>query len=351
MALLLFYLLLALGVSFLCSLAEAVILSLPRSKVALLLKQGRPAGRILDGMKRNIDRPLAAILTLNTIAHTVGAAGVGGQSLTLARQHGLDGEYWVALSSGLLTLLILVLSEIIPKTIGAVYAGRLATVTAYLVQGMIIISYPIVVALQALARVLSGHKQGGLTREEVALIAELGTEEGAIHHKEYRIIHNLLHLNRIRVHEIMTPRTVASMLSQDMTVRELVEQAGPLRFARTPIFADGPDQLVGLVLRHEVYEAHQAGEGEKRLADLAHDIHAVPETASVRRVLNEFVIRRAHMFQVVDEYGGTAGIVTLEDAIETLLGEEIIDETDTVADMRQLAERMLWTKMPPTRRG
>ena len=353
MGLLIFYLLLALGVSFFCSLAEAVILSIPRSKVALLLKQGSAAGRILDRMKKNIDRPLAAILTLNTIAHTIGAAGVGGQALTLARQRGLDGEHWVAIASAILTLLILVLSEIIPKTLGAAYAGRLAPFTAFMVQGMIIISWPLVIMLQAISRLLSAHKQSRLTREEVALVAEIGSTEGAIREEEYRVIRNLLQLNQVRVNQIMTPRNVAFMLSRDLTAREAVAKSGPLRFARIPIQGSGPDDLVGLVLRHEVYEAEQddhGDQGDRTLGTLAHEIHAVPETATVRRVLNEFIVRREHLFQVVDEYGGTAGIVTLEDAIETLLGVEIVDETDTVADMRQLADRLARNRLRDGRR-
>ncbi|UCD28949.1 MAG: DUF21 domain-containing protein, partial [Planctomycetota bacterium] len=186
MGLLIFYLLLALGVSFLCSLTEAVILSIPRSHVALLAKENRTSGRMLESMKKKIDRPLAAILTLNTIAHTVGAAGVGAQALALF------GSEWVAVTSAILTILILVFSEIIPKTLGAVYCTKLAGLTAYIIIVMIILTYPLVVVFQGFSRILASRvKKSRLTREEVALIAELGQAEGALQEKEYHVIHNL----------------------------------------------------------------------------------------------------------------------------------------------------------------
>ncbi|MFQ5425062.1 MAG: hemolysin family protein [Phycisphaerae bacterium] len=335
MTLLISYLLLALGVSSLCSLVEAGILSLSRAHVARLVKANRPSGRILDAMKRNIDRPLSAILTLNTIAHTIGAAGVGAEAFDLF------GQEWVAATSAVLTLLILVLSEIIPKTVGAVYAPQLAAFTAYTVRGMIVLTYPLVVVFQGLSRALAGscgpHR---VTREELTLIAELGQAEGALDEKEYRVIRNILRLNTIHVGEVMTPRNVVSMLQADLTCQQAAEQAEALRFSRTPVFGDSPDDVVGVVFRHEVHEAVREGRGARTLKQIAHPIHAVPETASVAHVMDEFVERREHLFHVVDEYGGTAGIVTLEDSIETLLGEEIMDETDAVADMRQLAVRL-----------
>ncbi|MCK4342330.1 MAG: HlyC/CorC family transporter [Phycisphaerae bacterium] len=339
MSLLIFYLLLALGVSFLCSLTESGILSISRSQVAALRKQNRASGRILDGMKENIERPLAAILTLNTIAHTIGAAGVGAQVLDIWDQQA------VAIGSAILTILILVFSEIIPKTLGVAYAGRLAAFTAYAVQGMIILTYPLVQVFQALSRIIGGGAEQRLTREEFALIAELGQTEGALHEKEYRIIKNLLRLKRVRVKDVMTPRTVVFMLPREMTVRAAVAEHGPLRFARMPIYDTGPDDPVGVVLRHVIDESYRNGELERSLAEIAQPLHAVPETASVGDVLSEFIRRREQLFLAVDEHGGTAGIITLEDAIETLLGVEIVDETDAVVDMRQLAGALFRGKL------
>ena len=338
-ALLVLYLLLALGVSFLCSLTESGLLSLPRSRVVALGKAGRRDGRMLERMKENIERPLAAILTLNTVAHTIGAAGVGAQAYVVF------GSKWVAVTSAVLTVLILVFSEIIPKTLGVVYAGRLATFTAYTVTGMIYLSYPLVVVFQALSQMLGHRDEQALTREEFALIAEVGQTEGALHEDEYRVIRNLLRLRKVRVHDVMTPRTVVFMLSKDLTVQEAFDQHGPLRFARMPVCGDGPDDIVGIVRRHAMNETLRAGHGERTIEQVAEAIHAVPANASLDRVLDEFVNRRGQLFLVVDEHGGTAGIVTLEDAIETLLGREIVDETDGVADMRKLAGRLFQGKL------
>lgn len=339
MALLIFYLLLALGVSFLCSMTESGVLSLSRSRIAVLVKANRPSGHMLMRMRENIERPLAAILTLNTIAHTIGAAGVGAQALKLW------GQQWVALTSVVLTVLILVLSEIIPKTLGVVYRDRLAVFTAYCVHIMTLLSYPLVVALQAISRMLSGTHEARLTREEFALIAEVGQVEGALHEGEYRVIHNLLRLKRIRVSEIMTPRTVVFMLQQDMTVRQALDEFGPLQFARIPLYGRDHDDVTGFVLRHDLHEAAREGHEEDPVSKFVQPIHAVPEAASIERVLAEFIARREQIFLAVEEHGGTAGIVTLEDAIETLLGEEIVDETDVVTDMRDLAGRLFESKL------
>ena len=337
--LLIFYLMLALGVSFLCSLTESGLLSLSRMRIATLVKAGKPCGRMLERMKDNIERPLAAILTLNTVAHTVGAAGVGAQAYVVF------GSKWIALTSAVLTVLILVFSEIIPKTLGVVYAGRLATFTAYTITGMIYLSYPLVVVFQSLSRILGQRHDQKLTREEFALIAELGQTEGALHEKEYRVIRNLLRLRKVSVHEVMTPRTVVFMLQKDLTLRQVIDQHGPLRFARIPVYGDGPDDITGVVLRHALNAAMHDGRGECTLEKIAEPIHAVPEVAPLDHVLDEFVRRRGQLFLAIDEHGGTAGIVTMEDAIETLLGAEIVDETDQVVDMRKFAGRLFQGKL------
>jgi CBS domain containing-hemolysin-like protein len=308
--------------------------------VALLAKKGRASGRLLGEMKKNINRPLAAILTLNTIAHTVGAAGVGAQAFALWDQK------WVAVTSAVLTILILVFSEIIPKTLGAAYASRLAGFTAYTVQGMIFLTYPLVIVFQALSRFLSrGKTQDRLTREEIDLIVEIGRTEGALQEKETRVIRNLLRLNTITVDEVMTPRTVVFMLQKDLTVKQVVEQFVPLRFARIPIYTSNADDVGGIVHRHQIHQLLSDDQGDAKLTDISKPIRNVPETASIRQVLDDFVRMREHIFQVVDEYGGMAGIITLEDAIETLLDVEIVDETDPVEDMRELGSRILERKL------
>jgi len=321
--LLVLYLLLALGVSFFCSLTESGLLSLSRSRVATMVKDGRPTGRMLERMKDNIERPLAAILTLNTIAHTIGAAGVGAQAYVVF------GSEWLALTSGVLTVLILVFSEIIPKTLGVVYAGRLAPFTAYAITGMIYMSYPLVIVFQALSRRLGRGGEQKLTREDFAVIAELGQTEGALHEREYRVIQNVLRLRKVRVGEVMTPRTVVFMLQKELTVQ----------------------QAHGVVLRHALSETLRKGNGDWAVGRIATPIHAVPETAPLDQVLDEFIRRKSQLFLAVDEHGGTAGIITLEDAIETLLGAEIMDETDQVADMRKLAGRLFQDKLRGRRFG
>ncbi|MHC5111183.1 MAG: CNNM domain-containing protein [Planctomycetota bacterium] len=333
--LLVFYLLLALVVSFLCSLVEAGLLSLTRADIARLTKAKRPSGRILERMKKNVDRPLAAILTLNTIAHTVGAAGVGAESQRIW------GEEWIAVTSGVLTFLILVFSEIIPKTIGAVYHRRLGPSIAYLVQGMIFITWPLTIAFQALSKIITPNKtmrKHGL--EELALMAEVARVEGNLDLKTYDVIRNLEAIITMPVRDVLTPRTVVVMLRKDMTVDEALSLEGTRRFSRLPVQGNGPDDIIGLVLRVELYECLRRGQGDQKIIDMVKPIHAIPEQATVAGTLQEHIRRREQLFLVVDEYGGTAGIVTLEDNVESLIGEEIVDETDAVTDMRALTKRM-----------
>ena len=332
-ALLFFYLFLALGVSFLCSLVEACILSLSRSDVALMAKGGSRTGRMAEAMKNNIDRPLAAILTLNTVAHTFGAAGVGAQSLVIFKAE------WVAVSNAIVTLLVLVFSEIIPKTLGAVYARKLTPPTVYTIQGMIWLTWPLVVALNALSRMLGSSHGIPPSREEVAVVADMAKEAGVLEPKERHVIHNLLKLKDIQVRDIMTPRNVVFMVQQDTTVAAFLDAHQTLPFSRIPVFDKDQDQIVGIARRYDILHLADEKRATTSLKDLAVPAHRVAESASVADTLDEFVHRQEHLFVVDDSFSGTAGIVTLEDTVETLLGVEIVDETDSVADMRELARR------------
>ena len=342
------FFLLALLVSFFCSLMEAVILSVRHPYVEVLIADGRKSGHLLKSLKDKIDRPLAAILTLNTVANTVGAAGVGAQALTLCRQAAPENEflgisegYVVGVASAVLTASILVISEIIPKTLGTVYCKQLAPVSAYCIAGLIRALKPIVVSSEWLARLISPKSiQKKVSREEMAASARLGHIEGSLHTQESRIIENLLRLSQVRVRDILTPRSVLLAFQQEMTVAEVVKKHRPIRFSRIPVYGKDLDDITGFVLRYEVLQAYSEGRSSERLSGLSQPIHAIPDTKSVGAVLEEFIERREHMFLVVDEYGGTAGIITLEDAIETLLGAEIVDELDSVADMRELALRL-----------
>jgi len=342
MTLLLVYLAIALGVSFLCSLLEASLLSVPRSHVAVMVERGSAAGRRLERMKDDVDRPLAAILTLNTFAHTLGAAGVGAQATVLW------GEAWVGLVSFVITLVILIFSEIIPKTIGAVHAKALAGFTAWTTFGMIVLLWPAVAACDWVSKLLSGRRLAVamVSREEVRSLARLAHEEGAIDKNEARIMRNLMALRETAVREVMTPRTVVFTLGADRTVREATEGDPPL-FARVPIVGESLDDVRGQIHRRDLFKALADGRGDAPLRDLAQPVHAVPEAARLSAVLDKFLQRREHLFLVVDEYGGTSGVVTLEDVLETLLGAEIVDETDSVEDMQELARQLLASRRRP----
>ncbi len=329
MGTLVFYLVFALGVSFICSLLESVLLSISVAYIALLIKEGHRSGKILKHMKLNINHPLAAILTLNTVANVVGAAGVGSQTYLLF------GKEWVALVSGILTLLILVCSEIIPKTLGAVYWKRIAPYAAYLMKFFIIITYPVVKVLEFISSFISNKKSHEtISREEIKVLAEIGRKEGILIEKEARIIKNLLLLSEMRAEDILTPRAVMLAFQKDRTVKQVLQDNLEIPFSRIPVFASDLDEIVGFVHQKELLQKYYTDGKNKPLEQLLNPIFSVPAAKSIADLLDEFISRREHIFHVVDEYGGTAGIVTLEDAIETLLGVEIVDEFDSVEDMR-----------------
>jgi len=283
-------------------------------------------------MKRKINTPLAAILTFNTIANTVGAAAVGAQA------YQVFGSRWTAVVSALLTVMILVFSEVLPKTLGAMHWKKLAPAAAYVITGLIFLAFPMVRLLEALSRRISSHApSGSISREEIIVLAEAAAHDGVLQKKEAQIIENLLLLSEIRTQDILTPRSVIVALQKDQTVAEAMELDPPIRVTRIPVYNRGLDDVIGLVLHDRLLEAYYTGEGEAKIETLMGPIHAVPESKPITDLLDEFIERREHLFEVVDEYGGTAGIVTLEDAVETLLGVEIVDEFDSVEDMRAYA--------------
>jgi CBS domain containing-hemolysin-like protein len=329
---LLFFILVALGFSFLCSIWEAVVLSTTHSHIEVEVSKGRPAGKIMRRLKGNIENAISAILTLNTIAHTVGAAGAGAQAV------GIFGNEWFGVVSAILTLLILVFSEIIPKTLGAVYWKALMPFTAYGVQLLIWLLFPAVKVFQAMSEWMTPRKKRPtVTRSEIKAFARIGREEGSLNADENRILQNLFQLSEVAVAEVMTPRTVVFVLQADDTVGEVARAHPVLTFSRIPVTSGGADEISAMVLRFDILRAVADDCHETRVSELATPIHSVPASVSVSRVLQQFIDRREHIFRVVDEYGSTAGIVTMEDAIESLLGTEILDESDVVEDMRALA--------------
>lgn len=322
------------AVSFLCSLLEACLLSLPRTHIELMVEKGSRAGEVLRDMKENIDRPLAAILTMNTVAHTVGAIGVGAQAAVVF------GNKAVGLASAIMTVLVLVVSEIIPKTLGAVHARALSAPAAMTIRIMIIICLPLIVLLEWMNRAIaSKQREERLSRAEILATLRLGQSSGAIREREYRIASNLIALSSIRLSDVLTPRTVVFSLPEDLTIDDAIAKHAPIQFARIPVFATDSEQVTGYVHRFALNSAHLSGEGQQRLKDIAKPIPIFPELATVADALETMIEKRQQIVLVVDEFGGMSGIVTTEDLLEALLGQEIVDETDVATDMRELARQ------------
>lgn len=332
MTLLFVYLFIALFTSFLCSIMEAVLLSTPLSYLKSEVGKGNSGATLMMEQKLDVDRPLSAILSLNTIAHTVGAAGVGAQATIVF------GEAYFGLVSAILTILILVLTEIIPKTLGANYSKELVGVSARVINGMILVTYPLVIASSFLTKVLS--RDGSVlttSRDEVSALARIGTEEGIFGENENRIIQNLIKLKNIRVHEIMTPRVVVVTANEEMTLQKFLENKEFLHFSRIPVYQDHKDKITGYVFRAMVFEKLAEDQFELKLKDIKRDITTFGRNTTLFNAWDEMLAKREHISLVVDEYGGMDGITTLEDIIESLLGFEIIDEKDKVDDMQQYA--------------
>lgn len=335
MILLIVYLLIALLVSFLCSVMESALLSTPNTFLLARQDDGRTWVQIFIGHKKDIDRPLSAILSLNTVAHTIGAAGVGAQATMVF------GEAYFGVISVVLTLLILVLSEIIPKTIGARYWRGLARITAYTIRGMIWITYPLVWISGLITKAISGDdNEKSTSREEIAALTKIGAAEGIFNKNENLIIQNVLLLRNVKVREIMTPRIVVAMVDEKTELRSFLNDKRFVNFSRIPLIAGGADNITGYVLRQDAFEKMAVNGGnELLLADLKRDIVVVPDIKPVFSVWQMLLERKEHIAAIVDEYGGFSGIVTMEDIIETILGLEIIDEKDSEADMQEYARK------------
>ena len=331
MSLLIAYFFLALGVSFICSLLESVILSVTHSHIGILVKSNPSKGKLLQRLKDDINRPLAAILTLNTIANTVGAAGMGAQALHVY------GSHAVAAASAILTFSILIFSEILPKTLGAYFCRSLAIPSAYVIRALMVITFPFVWLSNTLSSAINSNEDR-VSREEITAMAEMGEDEGSIDEHESDIIENLFRLKEIQIEDILTHRSVIYAFEDIQTVGKIMDSNEDIIFSRIPVFHENIDNVIGMVYKDTVLETMADDFFEKTMADLVEPVETVYEKESVESVLNKFTKNRSHMFIVKDEFGGTTGIVTLEDCIETLLGVEIMDESDEVADMRKLAK-------------
>lgn len=317
--------------SFFCSLLEAVFLSITPAHVSISARDGKKWGLLLEHLKENIDRPISAILTMNTLVNTMGSAGFG----AIATQ-----TYGPAVATTLTIFLgccVLIFSEIIPKIVGATYWKEMAPFAVYAIQGMIFLLYPVVRASEVLSKKISNTDSVTVTREEVITTAEMGADDGTLAKKESTIIKNLLMLDSIFVSDIMTPRSVMFCLEDEMTNEEVIGKFKPLKFSRIPVYHEDLDHIVGLTFRYKILEASSRDQHQQKISELTTPIQSVPERMPVAALIDLLIKRKEHLALVLDEYGIVTGLVTLEDAIETLLGVEIVDEFDTITDMRQYA--------------
>ncbi len=337
-SLLVTFFLLALCLSFLCSLWEAVLLSVPPSHARSEPRSGTRVGKYLEEFKTNIDRPLAAILTLNTLAHTVGAIGVGQEAASIWA----EANPWVTRLAvpAVMTIAILVVSEIVPKTLGALYWRHFVTFTVHCLRLLTVVLAPFVWLSQLFTRRLK--REAALpvfNRTDLLAMAELGAEEGVFEAEESEMIGHLIRFQSIQVRDVMTPRTVVSLASEDESIADYYGNAKQQWFSRIPLFRDSIDHITGYVLKDDILAALVDGRGEEPIAGLRREIVTVGETYPITELFATFRTRQEHLAVVMDDFGGLAGIVTMEDLIETLLGLEIVDETDGAIDMRELARR------------
>ncbi len=326
-------------ISFLCSLWEAVLLSISPSYMQIQLNEGGTLGPILKEFKDNIDRPLAAILTLNTIAHTVGAIGVGQQATKIWA----DSNPLITglLVPAVMTAAILILSEIIPKTLGATNWRFLAPFTVRSLRLIIVVLTPVIWLCQMITRFFNANKEVSVfSRHDFLAMAQIGSQEGQLDKTEGELIHNLFHFKSYKVKDIMTPRTVVAAAPKDMKARVFYEMQDELVFSRILLREhEQSENIVGYVLKDEVLEHLIDDDQDKLLGSFVREIIAVPENYSVFELFNDFIQKREHIALIVDDFGGIAGLVTMEDIIETLLGAEIVDETDKIVDMQDMAKK------------
>ncbi len=340
MNLLILYFSLAIGVSFLCSILEAVLLSINMPYISVMEKKRPKVGKLLKSHKTDINKSIASILILNTIANTLGAAAVGAQAKTV---FGSDAVLYISI---VLTFGILFISEIIPKTFGAIYWKELAPIAAYIIRVFIWITYPIIILTLFITNRISKNKGNihSLTKAELLANTFLSEDEGVINEQESDVIENVLQLDEIKIIDILTPRSVVFALEEGRRISDIVEKEDAIfRFSRVPLYKGNIDNITGIVLTKKIFQ--QALKDDKASVKIIKkELFQVNENITVSKALDLFIKRKEHMFLVVDSYDQTEGIVTLEDCIETLLGIEIMDESDDVEDMRMHAKLQMKIK-------
>lgn len=344
MGILILFFFVAISISFLCSIWEAVLLSITPSYASLVNKEKPAIGRLLSKFKDDIDRPLSAILTLNTIAHTSGAMGVGVQAGKIFGETQLNLYFfeisYESLIAGLMTLAILILSEIIPKTIGASYWKRLTPFTVRSLRVLMFILTPFVwLSMRITNRIKKDGKKSVFSRADMAAMADAGVKSGAIDNDEKSIIQNLLKLETIHVRSIMTPRTVVSIVDENQTLGELYEKHNPFQFSRIPVYREKSNNVTGFILKDSILENIAADKFSKKVIEIKRKVLFTEPDATVASVFDILVAKKEHMAMVADEFGTIVGLVSIEDIIETLFGFEIVDESDKVADLQELARK------------
>jgi len=335
MGLLVTFFLVSIIISFICSILESVLLSVNMSYISVLEKDQPKVGALLRWHKENINKSIASILILNTIANTAGAALVGAQTAVV-----FDNGA-VLYASIILTFAILYFSEIIPKTIGAIYWKSLAPLAARIIKFFIWFTYPILITTLFVTNKIS-KGQGDvhtLTKDELLESMLMSEDEGVIDEKESDYIENVLKLDEMKVHDILTPRSVVFALDQNLTIAEVLEKESDIfKFSRIPVYDESIDNVTGIVLVKKLFEYAILKDNSETLKDIKYDIFTINENIPVAKALDLFITKKEHMFLVLDKYDQTEGIVTLEDCVETVLGIEIMDESDTTEDMRALAK-------------
>lgn len=334
--------------SFLCSIWEAVLLSITPSYVSRMQNEKPAIGMLLVRFKEDIDRPLSAVLTLNTIAHTVGAIGVGVQAGKVFGEHPLNLYFfeltYESLIAGLMTLAILILSEIIPKTVGANYWKQLTPFTVRALRVLMFVLSPFVWMSKWITHLIkSDGAKSVLSRADVAAVADAGLKSGAIDKDEKSIIHNLLQLENRKVKDIMTPRSVILMVDENLTLGEIYNEENPFQFSRIPVYNETSDNITGLILKDGILENIAEDRHSRKANEIRRDVSFVEDSITVAKLLDILILKKQHLAMVADEYGTIVGLVTMEDVIETLFGLEIVDESDMVVDMQKLA-RENWKK-------
>ena len=324
----------AIIISGFCSLFEAVLYSVPLGHIETMVQKKKRSGKILRTMRRDVERPITAILSLNTIANTAGAAFAGSAAAAVL------GQQWLVYFSALFTLAILIFSEVIPKTAGVVYNRSLAPFIAIPLKWLVRIMAPAIWLCGHVTGLIARNKpQESVSPEELKTMARLSFRMGDIRQYQENVIDNILSLDNTMVKEVMTPRTVIFSLSEHLTLEEASKQPVKWEHSRFPVYDKDSEDIVGFVLTKELFIALGEGKIDRPLTEIMRPVHFVVETATLNNVLMEFMGSRKHLFVVIDEYGGLSGLISLEDVLEEILGREIIDESDQVADKRELARQ------------